>query len=108
MQAGALGKTLARASTVGKPSKPYKPTNASHLGGLAGRAFRASQNSAYIGFINEQPAGFGQKLARTSTVGKPSKPYKPTKWRALRAIKRGRLGISSSNDWELVKRRPES
>ena len=59
-QAGAVGKTLARASTVGKPSKAYKPTNAGQLGGCVGIHSRLSGISADLGAIRETAGGFGQ------------------------------------------------
>ena len=58
--AGDLGKTLARASTVGKPSKAYKATNAGQLGGRVVIAFRVSWISADLGAIRETARGFGQ------------------------------------------------
>jgi hypothetical protein len=60
VQAAGLGKTLARASTVGKPFKAYKPHQAARL---------------------KAPTEGGRRFshARVSSKNNPSKPTKPTK-----------------------------
>jgi hypothetical protein len=77
VQAGALGKTLARASTVGKPFKAYKPHQAVTTRKVVPLASRCLKFNLVEVPARVQAGALGKTLARALMVGKPSKAYKP-------------------------------
>ncbi|MBU1354607.1 MAG: hypothetical protein KKB95_22305 [Gammaproteobacteria bacterium] len=83
-----MGKTLARASMVGKPFNAYKPNQTRQLAGRTGTAFRVPKIQKRVYFRKLETGVTGKTLARASTVGKHSKAYKPHQrkpaWRLCR------------------------
>jgi len=81
MQADATGKTLARASTVGKPFKAYKPHQPRPVGRWCRQSLPGASDSNLCVFRRLQTGVLAKRWHALRRSANPSKPTNPTKRR---------------------------